>query len=141
MIEVAFPQAEEAALRESAELAQAMDGKVRLHRLAAPFGSGFPYAILGEHQYLPDDTGCGEGFEIFSNIKVWARDEAGTPHANDQQAALIAAVIRRVVNAKLAIDGYRVVDHSAESLRPLTDPDRLTAGRQVECRYWVEPSA
>ena len=141
MIETALNDALEAAMRGSADLAQAMGGKVRLYPLSAPNDAPFPHIIYGENQILDWGDDCTAGHEIYAPLKVWTQDNEGGPVATLAQAGAIGGLVRALLNTRLAIAGHRVIDHRVETNRYMADGDGLSALGLVELRYWVEASA
>lgn len=141
MIEDALDAALEGTLRGGAGLATVMGGKARLYQLSAPNNAPFPHIIYGENQILPWGDDCGSGHEIYATLKVWAQDNDGGPAATMSQAKRIGGILREMLNVRLEISGFRVVDHRVESNRYMADSDGLSALGLVELRYWVEASA
>lgn len=146
MIETALRDAVEQVLRTDPRLLGVTEllnqaGQPRLYPLSAPNRAKFPYIVFGDDQILDQGLPCGAAFETYVSIRVWARDDEGGPSVTAVQARTLGGYVRAALNARIPIEGYRVVDHRVESTRHMTDPDGLSALALVEFRYWVEASA
>lgn len=136
---LALQTAVEAALRGSADLAQAMEGRVRLYPLAPPNDAPFPYLTIGEDQIIGDETECSASSEAYTTIHVWTRLD-GDVSESRAQAKRIGAVVRAVINRRLSVAGFDVVECEFRSARHLTDPDRRTAHTVIEHRLLLDPA-
>lgn len=136
-LEVAFTEAQYAALKASEALAEAMGlTEPRVYRVL-PTGAKVPYVVVGEDQLIDDSLECEgnevEGAEIFSTVHVWTKPDP--PEALSPRE--IAAVVRKVLKT-ITIPGYRVMESEFEDVRYLTDPDQSTHA-VISHRYVVEP--
>ncbi len=129
-----FSIAQEAAVRDSAALAAAMGlAQPRIYPVRPP-NVAYPYLVIGEDQIIDDSDECQEGSEIFSTLHLWDKPE---PPSN-RRARAIEAVLRRLLNADLAIAGHETIEHAYEGVRFLTDPDGATHG-VLTFRYLTIP--
>lgn len=127
----AFDTAEEAALRASADLVQAMGLTQARIYTEVPANAPTPYVVRGSHQVLIDDHDCAAEAEIFSTVTLWARTSPldGGARARAMGAEIIAALL-----VKLTVAGWAVDEVELVSERYSTDPDQSTKG-VIEIRY------
>jgi hypothetical protein len=135
-VEVAFTQAQEKRLRDNqAALDAAADGaKVRIYR-AVPVNAVLPYIIIGEDQLLEDSDECSDAWDLNATVHVFTKPDP--PEAITNRS--LAAVVRDLLKADLALDGYRTVDWTFESTRILTEADRSTHA-VLNHSYALEPA-
>ena len=121
-----FRTAQEAALRASTALAQAMGGTVRIY-FEVPTNSPLPYVVLGQDEIDDLSDGCGEAHSIISTVQWWTKivgTVKGAQAARQMGAAIIAAL-----NTELTIAGHDTVLAIMETPeRYSTDPDQSTRG-------------
>jgi hypothetical protein len=123
----AFHAAEEAALRGSAALQQAMGAPAepRIY-VEVPAGVSLPYVVRGQHQVLIENDDCAAEAEVFATVTLWSRKKG----ALDQgvQARAMGAAIVDVLNVQLTLDGWDVDEWELQSETYSTDPDQSTKG-------------
>lgn len=130
-----FPAAQEAALRGSVALRQAMGLAVAVIFDALPENQPVPYVVIGEDQILDDSDECQNGSEIYSTVHFWSKPEP----PSSAQARSMATALRAALNADLAIVGHETVLHAFEDMQFKTDPGGVTHGIIV-FRYLTTPS-
>jgi len=94
----------------------------------------FPYVTLGPTQVLPDKAGCIDGSEVFQQIDVWSRG-VGFPECK----AIAQAIVSKLDDAELTVDGYAVIVFEHQDTRYLRDPDGLTKHAAITFRSLLQP--
>lgn len=130
-----FKVSQEAALRASSGLAQAMtagdSGAVSRIYTEVPTNAPTPYVVIGDDQVLIFVSDCGSEAEIFSTVHLWSRTN---PLDKGVQARAIGSEIIGVLNAALVLTGWVIDEWEMTSERYVTDPDGSTHGI-IEFRY------
>lgn len=127
-----FQQAQDAALRGSVRLREAMGLTSPRIFVTVPVNAVLPYVVVGEDQ-VPEafDGDCAEELELFATVHGWSKP-------NPPQALMARKMTASIKAAMLGIEipGAQVVEAIAEDERYLTDPDHSTHSVQV-FRYLV----
>lgn len=95
----------------------------------------FPYVSLGPTQVLPDKAGCIDGAEVFQQIDVWSRG-VGFPECK----TIAEAIIARLDDADLIVEGFTVIVLEHQDTRYLRDPDGLTKHAAITFRSLLQPT-
>jgi hypothetical protein len=127
-----FRAAQEAALRASSALAQAMGGQIRIYA-EVPQSAPLPYVVIGQDEIDDLSEDCGEVHSIVSTVQWWAK-LTGAVKGADTVRAMGAAIVG-ALKTDLAITGHDVVLAIMEiPERYATDPDQSSRGL-VAFRY------
>lgn len=94
-----------------------------------------PYVSLGPDQTVPDQNPCGDQFECWAQIDCWSRKPGRV------QAKAMTAAVADVLSTSLAIEGFRVVVQTVETLQHRPQPDGLTTLGKVDVYWSVVPAA
>lgn len=102
-----------------------------------PATAAYPRITIGDDQVLDDGNSCEEGWEVFSNVHIWSRSNAGSKaEAKD----LAAQVVDRLVIENLSVFGFSVVIAAFQDQRTQRDPDGLTEHTVVTVRHVLQPA-
>lgn len=97
----------------------------------------FPQIRIGEQLCNGDDHGCGQAWELFETVHIFARSRAPRADVNT-----IAAAVRAVmVEGALSPAGFSIVEAQFENLRTMMERDGLTAHGVLTVRYLIDPDA
>lgn len=121
-----FKLAQDAALRASAALVQAMGLTTARLYTEPPANAPLPYVVTGDDQILIEvDEFCADEAEIFATVTVWSR---ATPLDAGAQARAVGLAVIIALNAQLAVTGWDVDLWELQSESYSTNPDQSTRG-------------
>lgn len=95
----------------------------------------FPFIHLADDQVLSDADQCHDPSTTYLTVEAYSRA------VGKVELKGLTARIVEVLDAPLAIDGFRVIGHFVEDLRHMKDPDGVTAHGVAVLRYRLEPLA
>lgn len=100
-----------------------------------PLNAQFPYITIGDEQIVDDGNTCDEGWEVFSSVHIWSRDNSGF-----QEAKLLLAQAVPAIVGITSIDGHQLISVEVESTRIFRDPDGLTSHGVVSAKFIINPA-
>ena len=95
----------------------------------------FPYVSLGDISCTGGGERCDTGTDVDVSLDVWSRAVGRI------EAATIGAALATLLDAELAVTGFRVSVHQAVSSRTDRQPDGLTNRCLVRLNYWLIATA
>lgn len=124
---VAFPIAQNAALRASTDLRAAMGLATARIYSVVPENAPFPYVVRGQDQIVETRHDCGVQGQIFSTVNIWSKPEP----SSDAEVRAIGAAVKSALGANLALDGHVIDEWDVQTEAYSTDPDGSSRGRLV----------
>ncbi len=101
-----------------------------------PESAAFPYVTIGDEQVLDAGNTCADGWDVYSDVHVWSRPDAGSK--GEVKAIMSAAV--RAVRAIEALPGFVVQSIELHSSVVARDPDGITEHGALTFRTLVDPA-
>lgn len=101
-----------------------------------PASPQFPYITIGDEQDIEDGNSCEDGWEVFTDVHVWSRPDAGSKAALKDLMAQIVPLLAINLN----VTGFRVVTAKLVNSRAFRDPDGQTEHGVLTFRYLIDPA-
>lgn len=99
-----------------------------------PENPDFPYVSIGSEQVIDDGNSCDDGWEVYSDVHVWAR---GVGFVEAKQ--VMAQAVDRIKTIT-AIPGFTLIALEVEDVRTLRDPDGLTSHAVISVKFIINPA-
>jgi hypothetical protein len=101
-----------------------------------PPNAKFPYVTIGDEQVIDDGNTCTESWEVYPDVHVWSRPDAGSK--GELKIAMKAAA--DAILAIASVPGLTLVSVKPETSRSFREPDGKTEHGVLTFRFIIDPA-